>query len=220
MIELINKNPVIAEYLSLYPKSQWKDCLEHTLVVGIHTLQSQFSEFLSLEVLRQVSQSLPSDSQVPVVTTKLESIKEELHYTNRSNETRRTHRSNSLKKPKDAIKPKKPHEQTQVRTNESPKAPHKSSSQSKALKLRVPKHLQKIDSKIKDNIKKDKREWSNGEKIDSRLLGIADEFLKNPLISQLSHSQKEVTAPKPRPKNRYEDYSEEQRYSEISLNDL
>ena len=67
MLADLGSNPKIGEFLHLYPKSEWKDCITHILIIGISALENSFKRFLPLEELMFISEStpLPLNFQIP-----------------------------------------------------------------------------------------------------------------------------------------------------------
>jgi hypothetical protein len=57
MLEVLSKNPLIADYLVLYPKIQWRRCIKATLVVGIRHIAEAYPSHLTIERLERVVDS-------------------------------------------------------------------------------------------------------------------------------------------------------------------
>jgi hypothetical protein len=55
MLEVLSKNATISDYLVLYPKIQWRRCIEATLLVGIECLSKKYPSYLPIEQLEKIS---------------------------------------------------------------------------------------------------------------------------------------------------------------------
>lgn len=105
MLEAFSSNPKITEYLHLYPKSQWEECLVSIVIIGISALENSFKRFLPLEELVYLSESipLPLSFQIPELKQTLAGMKETIDMMNLSlekenEELRKTSRKSSTTK--------------------------------------------------------------------------------------------------------------------------
>lgn len=105
MLEFLNSNPKIGEFLQLYPKPTWKECLKSVSIIGISALDSSFQRFIPLEELAYLAEStpLPLSFQVPELQSALMGMKETIDKINISLEkenedSRRTARKSQSKR--------------------------------------------------------------------------------------------------------------------------
>jgi len=63
MLERLLRSPEVTRFLSHFPQTQWEDCVELTLLLGIRTAQRMFPSGCSLEALAQHLHISPRPSQ-------------------------------------------------------------------------------------------------------------------------------------------------------------
>jgi hypothetical protein len=113
MLEEFSKHPKISEFLHLYPKSEWKSCIQSILIIGINTLETTFKKFIPVDELEYLSDStpLPLRLQLPDLKQTLSSMKEAIDRINNSLEKENDdcrHRSSSRKVPRPKKLPPNP----------------------------------------------------------------------------------------------------------------
>lgn len=70
MIEALLKNQTIADFIVLYPKSQWRRWIEHTLEYGIKSLSDAFPKHLSIADLQSLAESRIDSKNTGSINTK------------------------------------------------------------------------------------------------------------------------------------------------------
>lgn len=80
MLESLSGNLVIKDFLYLYPRSQWARCSELVLVIGINSIQSKYSGFVSISELETISQGSPLSlaAQIPGIKAQLNHMFEDI----------------------------------------------------------------------------------------------------------------------------------------------
>eukprot|EP00361_Fabrea_salina_P004394 CAMPEP_0202437824 /NCGR_PEP_ID=MMETSP1345-20130828/31118_1 /ASSEMBLY_ACC=CAM_ASM_000843 /TAXON_ID=342563 /ORGANISM="Fabrea Fabrea salina" /LENGTH=264 /DNA_ID=CAMNT_0049051769 /DNA_START=2650 /DNA_END=3441 /DNA_ORIENTATION=- len=161
MLDRLIQSPLLKEFLMLYPKSQWQECLETVAVVGLNSLSNSIPGFLCLEELKSVAQGspLPLSVQIPDIKKKLLEMRKELEDINKSVESNKVNRSYSLPHTNCKKPPKPKILASQVESTPKFKGSLKCSrtlkKPPKAAKPKVPKYLQNVNSRIKDSVRKD-----------------------------------------------------------------
>lgn len=86
MLEELGSKPKISEFMHLYPKSQWKDCLTFIAIIGISALENSFQRFLPVEELGYLAETtpLPLNFQVPDLKNTLVNMKDTIDRINTS----------------------------------------------------------------------------------------------------------------------------------------
>ena len=105
MFEDLCSNPKISEFLHLYPRSDWQDCVSSILSIGISAIEFSFKRFLPLEELSYLAEStpLPLNFQVPELRNTIMGMKETIDKINMSiekenNECKKTSRKSQSKR--------------------------------------------------------------------------------------------------------------------------
>ena len=86
MFEEFSSNPKISQFMHLYPKSQWKECITWVIIIGISAVENSFQKFLSTEDLKNLAEStpLPLSFQIPELKNTLSAMKETIDNMNLS----------------------------------------------------------------------------------------------------------------------------------------
>lgn len=81
MLKSLAKNAHVVEFLQLYPKPEWRSCIEYALVIGISTLKRDYPVALTSAQLRNLYDQTLHDlakPQLPNVRAMISSLKEQV----------------------------------------------------------------------------------------------------------------------------------------------
>lgn len=223
---------IIRDFLAHYPKLQWAKCIEYSLIIGITSLSSQLSQSLSLDQLKSLSNGPP----IPLAL-QTHRNHSQLKTCRRSSSLA----SNQLQQNKESPRTQQEGNK-QLKNKVTVKNKHKcrkTLNKKPQITRKIPKYLCNVNSKIRENVKKDMKSYRKSYTKEyspagprnfafkekeppfrfceramepSQVLVLAEEFLNNPLITQLSRSAREVTDTRPTAK-----FRELDRYKKIEL---
>lgn len=156
MLEVLCKNPTIYNFLRSYPKDRWRRCIEAAVVCGILTLQSKHGPNPNFEVLR----SYFYEEKNNLISQKIQLMRADLDQLNHAfGRIDRTSELEQVSTPKfnlardSNFKYDQPSfEQVNPVINSTPRSMR---SQEISDLKRLPRYLQNIESKIKQDVKKD-----------------------------------------------------------------
>lgn len=207
MLGSLGRNSIVKEYLSLYPKSQWPKCLKYTLIVGIHSIQLHTADFLTTADLKALSKgpALPLSVQIPQIKSKLQTLKRDIKKLNDSKIPRSASVPHKHFKPKKTQRPPEINTETEKSVTPKFKAIERIAN---ANKDSFPRTTTAVPYTVRENSPTLEELLSNSREVPFRakhrplksrmvrenpntedgsgILLIADEFLRNPLICQLS----------------------------------
>lgn len=168
MLEVLSKNPEIQNFLSGFPKHQWRKCIEGTIVYGIRKLNSQKKTLTYQDMLE-----ILGENQEDTIRTALQNMRKEIEELSGTVERieSRPKIDQNLKIPKisttdlEFLKPNK--RESPGRSSSRSKQPifvprqHSYGNIPKSTDRKIPKYLKNVKSKIKGEVLKDIAQFSN-----------------------------------------------------------